>query len=617
MFVIGTAGHVDHGKSSLVNILSGIDPDRWQEEKDRGMTIDLGFAWFKLPSGNEVSIIDVPGHEKFVNHMLAGVGGIDLALMIIAADESIMPQTLEHFHILDLLGVSKSIIVLTKTDLVDEEWLNLVEIELKEFLDGTNWKDAPIVPLSNRTKEGVNHLIHEIDKCLNIIDTPKNIGLPKIYVDRSFSVKGFGTVVTGTLINGSVQVGDDLQIMPQGTMTKIRGIQTHQSSHEEINPGTRVALNLAGIDKNAISRGDLLVKPETTENTYVVDASFELLKEYPNELRHNLNVTFHVGSRELLAKLRLLEKGVPVPGKEHFIQFKFENPQPISKGERYVIRSNMKTIGGGIILDLNAKRHKRGDDNLIKKLASLKEGSVSAKIVNSLNEKNIMTFNALLRDLDIDFDELIEVIEALKKESKLIQLGDDYIESEFILNQYRLEKIKEIENCLILFHKEFPLRKGMSSQSLKINLGINEIIFTYLIEFMKHKNISETSGIISLIDFVPELNNAQLDFVKSMIEALNLNPFNVEHITKFDDEILNFLLVENLLVKIDDEFIVTQEFFQTILYSVSDHIQINKSITVGEFRDLFNTSRKFALLILEHLDAKQVTKRVGDVRILR
>ncbi len=617
MFVIGTAGHVDHGKSSLVNILSGIDPDRWQEEKDRGMTIDLGFAWFKLPSGNEVSIIDVPGHEKFVNHMLAGVGGIDLALMIIAADESIMPQTLEHFHILDLLGVSKSIIVLTKTDLVDEEWLNLVEIELKEFLDGTNWKDAPIVPLSNRTKEGVNHLIHQIDKCLNIIDTPKNIGLPKIYVDRSFSVKGFGTVVTGTLINGSVQVGDDLQIMPQGTMTKIRGIQTHQSSHEEINPGTRVALNLAGIDKNAISRGDLLVKPETTENTYVVDASFELLKEYPNELRHNLNVTFHVGSRELLAKLRLLEKGVPVPGKEHFIQFKFENPQPISKGERYVIRSNMKTIGGGIILDLNAKRHKRGDDNLIKKLASLKEGSVSAKIVNSLNEKNIMTFNALLRDLDIDFDELIEVIEALKKESKLIQLGDDYIESEFILNQYRLEKIKEIENCLILFHKEFPLRKGMSSQSLKINLGINEIIFTYLIEFMKHKNISETSGIISLIDFVPELNNAQLDFVKSMIEALNLNPFNVEHITKFDDEILNFLLVENLLVKIDDEFIVTQEFFQTILYSVSDHIQINKSITVGEFRDLFNTSRKFALLILEHLDAKQVTKRVGDVRILR
>ena len=617
MFVIGTAGHVDHGKSSLVNILSGIDPDRWQEEKDRGMTIDLGFAWFKLPSGNEVSIIDVPGHEKFVNHMLAGVGGIDLALMIIAADESIMPQTLEHFHILDLLGVSKSIIVLTKTDLVDEEWLNLVEIELQEFLAGTNWKDSPIVPLSNRTKEGVNHLIHEIDKCLNIIDTPKNIGLPKIYVDRSFSVKGFGTVVTGTLINGSVQVGDDLQIMPQGTMTKIRGIQTHQSSHEEINPGTRVALNLAGIDKNAISRGDLLVKPETAENTYVVDASFELLKEYPNELRHNLNVTFHVGSRELLAKLRLLEKGVPVPGKEHFIQFKFENPQAISKGERYVIRSNMKTIGGGIILDLNAKRHKRGDDNLIKKLASLKEGSVSAKIVNSLNEKNIMTFNALLRDLDIDFDELIEVIEALKKESKLIQLGDDYIESEFILNQYRLEKIKEIENCLILFHKEFPLRKGMSSQSLKINLGINEIIFTYLIEFMKHKNISETSGIISLIDFVPELNNAQLDFVKSMIEALNLNPFNVEHITKFDDEILNFLLVENLLVKIDDEFIVTQEFFQTILYSVSDHIQINKSITVGEFRDLFNTSRKFALLILEHLDAKQVTKRVGDVRILR
>ncbi|MFL2804179.1 MAG: selenocysteine-specific translation elongation factor [Dehalococcoidia bacterium] len=617
MFVIGTAGHVDHGKSSLVNILSGIDPDRWQEEKDRGMTIDLGFAWFELPSGNEVSIIDVPGHEKFVNHMLAGVGGIDLALMIIAADESIMPQTLEHFHILDLLGVSKAIVVLTKTDLVDEEWLNLIEIELQDFLNETNWKDSPIVPLSNRTKEGLNQLIDEIDKCLNLTNPPKNIGLPKIYVDRSFSVKGFGTVITGTLINGSIQVGDDLEIMPQGIKTKIRGIQAHQSNHQEINPGTRVALNLSGIDKKDISRGDLLVKPETTGNTEVVDASFELLKEYPNELRHNLNVTFHVGSRELFAKLRLLEKDVPVPGKEHFLQFKFENPQPISKGERYVIRSNMKTIGGGIILDLDAKRHKRGDDNLIEKLASLKSGSISQKIVNVLYEKNIMTFNAFLKDIDIDFDELIQVIERLKKESELIQIGNSYTESEFILSQYRLEKIKEIENSLILFHKEFPLRKGITAQSLKIDLGLNERVFTYLIEFMKNHNISEISGNIAMKDFVPELNRIQLDFVTAMIENLNIDPFNLQHIRKFDHEILNFLLVQNILVKIDENFIVTQEFFENIINSISQHIQINKSITVGEFRDLFSTSRKFALLILEYLDSKQITKRVGDARILR
>ena len=232
MFVIGTAGHVDHGKSSLVNLLSGIDPDRWQEEKDRGMTIDLGFAWFTLPSGNEVSVIDVPGHEKFVNHMLAGIGGIDLALMIIAADESIMPQTLEHFNILNLLGVSKSIIVITKIDLVDDEWLKLVEMEIKDYITGTNWEDSPIISLSNHSKAGLQELISTIDRSLNDIDAPKNIGFPKIYIDRSFSVKGFGTVITGTLINGSVRVGDDLEVMPQGIKTKIRGIQAHQKNHE-------------------------------------------------------------------------------------------------------------------------------------------------------------------------------------------------------------------------------------------------------------------------------------------------------------------------------------------------------------------------------------------------
>ena len=284
MFVIGTAGHVDHGKSSLVNLLSGIDPDRWQEEKDRGMTIDLGFAWFTLPSGNEVSVIDVPGHEKFVNHMLAGVGGIDLALMIIAADESIMPQTLEHFNILNLLGVSKSIIVITKIDLVDDEWLKLVEMELKDYISGTNWEDSPIISLSNHTKAGLQELISTIDRSLNYIDAPKNIGFPKIYVDRSFSVKGFGTVITGTLINGSVRVGDDLEVMPQGIKTKIRGIQAHQTNHEKIDPGTRVALNLSGIEKNEISRGDLLVKPDILSNTFVIDASFDLLEEYPNDI---------------------------------------------------------------------------------------------------------------------------------------------------------------------------------------------------------------------------------------------------------------------------------------------------------------------------------------------
>ena len=618
MFVIGTAGHVDHGKSSLVNLLSGIDPDRWQEEKDRGMTIDLGFAWFTLPSGNEVSVIDVPGHEKFVNHMLAGVGGIDLALMIIAADESIMPQTLEHFNILNLLGVSKSIIVITKIDLVDDEWLKLVEMELKDYISGTNWEDSPIISLSNHTKAGLQELISTIDRSLNYIDAPKNIGFPKIYVDRSFSVKGFGTVITGTLINGSVRVGDDLEVMPQGIKTKIRGIQAHQTNHEKIDPGTRVALNLSGIEKNEISRGDLLVKPDILSNTFVIDASFDLLEEYPNEIKHNLNVTFHVGSREFYAKLRLLEKDLPLAGNECFVQFKFENPQPILKGDRYVIRTNMNTIGGGIVLDVDSKRHKRGDKGLIDKLKSLKSGSISQKIINLLDEHHIMTLNELLKDLEIHSEELIPIIVTLKNESKLIQIGDTFENSDFISHEYWFKKITDIETHITSFHDRFPLRRGMVAQNLKIDLTIEEKIFTHLIGFGNQQYIfSEVAGHISKSGFYPRLNSQQVDFVKIMKERMTLDPFNFEHVKEFDNEILNFLCLENILVKIDAEFLVTKEFFENTITIVSNYIKKNESISVAEFRDLFNTSRKFALLILEYLDSTQITKRVEDVRVLR
>ena len=371
MFVIGTAGHVDHGKSTLVESLTGIDPDRFQEEKDRGMTIDIGFAWITLPSGREVSIVDVPGHEKFVSNMLAGVGGVDMALLIVAADESVMPQTKEHLAILDLLGVSNGVVVVTKKDLVDEDWLQLVHSDIQDMLSRTTLKDAEILSVSAATKDGLLELMESIDTALNETEVKKDFNRPRLPIDRSFSISGFGTVVTGTLIDGPLSVGQEIEITPSGLSARIRGLQSHGKSETEFGPGTRVAANLSGIEATQISRGDVLSLPNSINVSEAFDVRLHVVEDAPNPLRHNMFVNLHTGSSEVVSRLRLLEGEEVQPGQSTWAQLKPDKSLPVLRGDHFIIRSNMTTLGGGKIVDTKAKRHRRGHSATLQRLESL------------------------------------------------------------------------------------------------------------------------------------------------------------------------------------------------------------------------------------------------------
>ena len=361
MFVIGTAGHVDHGKSLLVEALTGIDPDRLREEKARGMTIDLGFAWLTLPGGRNVSIIDVPGHERFIKNMLAGAGGIDLALLVVAADDGVMPQTREHLAILDLLGVRRGVVALTKRDLVDDEWATLVANDIVELIDGTALEGSPVVPCSSLTREGLDTLVAALDTAIDGLPPKRNIDRPRLPIDRVFTIAGFGTVVTGTLIDGELAVGAEIELMPGQLRGRIRGLQSHRDKIERALPGMRAAINITGIDKTDMRRGLVLGAADTLHATSAVDARLTAVAGLTHAVRHNMRVTFHCYADEANAQIRLLEAGDLRAGETSWAQIKLETPVALERGDRFVLRTPNDTIAGGVIADTAPKRHRRGD----------------------------------------------------------------------------------------------------------------------------------------------------------------------------------------------------------------------------------------------------------------
>ena len=375
MFVIGTAGHVDHGKSTLVERLTGIDPDRLREEKERGMTIDLGFAWLRLPGGDEVSIVDVPGHERFVNNMLAGVGGIDLALLVVAADESVMPQTREHTAILDLLQVDRGLAVITKSDLVDDEWLELVKADVDDLLEGTSLEGSPALAVSATTGDGIAELAAAIEARLGETEPRRDLGRPRMAVDRSFTMSGFGTVVTGTLIDGILAVGQSVEIVPTGRVSRIRGLQSHKQKVDSIGPGNRVAANVAGISQGDVARGEVVTVPGWLAPSTAMDVRLQVIPGASRAVRHNMFATVHVGSSETVGRVRLLDCDRAEPGDSAWAQIKFEQPQAVVKGDCFVVRSNHETLGGGRVVDPHAKRHRRNYAPLLERLAVMEAGS--------------------------------------------------------------------------------------------------------------------------------------------------------------------------------------------------------------------------------------------------
>ncbi|MBN1176714.1 MAG: selenocysteine-specific translation elongation factor, partial [Dehalococcoidales bacterium] len=466
MFVLGTAGHIDHGKSVLVHALTGIDPDRLREEKERGMTIELGFAWLKLPGGQEVGVVDVPGHERFVKNMLAGVGGIDLALLIVAANEGIMPQTKEHLAILDLLGVQKGIIVITKKDLVDDELLTLVRMDIEEQIGGTVMEGAPILAVSAVTGDGIQELIAAIDELLSTTEPKRDLGRPRLSVDRVFTIAGSGTVVTGTLIDGELAVGQEVEIAPSGLKSRLRGLQTHKSKIDIAGPGSRVAANLVGINTSQMQRGDVVTRPGWLKPTKMVTVKLKLISYLQRPLRHGATVSFHTGASETMAKVRLLEGDIIEPGGSTWAQLSLERPAAVVEGDRYIIRSPMETLGGGEIIDAHARRLRRQRADVLDNLKAREAGTAEEVLMALLEAKQPVESKALLSQCNLPAGEAGSALESLVSKGQIVRISEG--KNSLLLSSSGWDRLVErVSSLLEEYHRKFPARSGIP----RIELG--------------------------------------------------------------------------------------------------------------------------------------------------
>ena len=620
MFVVGTAGHVDHGKSTLVQALTGIDPDRLQEEKERGMTIDLGFAWLRLPGGNEVSIIDVPGHERFVNNMLAGVGGIDLALLVVAADESVMPQTREHLAILDLLQIGRGVVALTKKDLVEEEWLELVKSDIEEVLDGTVLNGAPIVPVSGTTGEGLPELVRAIEDQLGDTSPKKDVGRPRLPIDRSFTITGFGTVVTGTLIEGSLEVGQEVQLAVSGRRTRIRGLQTHRQKEERAEPGTRVAANLIGVPHEEISRGEVLTIPGWLRPTTAFDVHLRVIPDAPRPLRHNMFVTVHTGSSEVIARLRLLEGDKAEPGETTWAQLKLEAPLAIAKGDYFVIRSNLTTLGGGNIVDTHARRPRRNHRATIDRLAIMERGSDRDILVKTIEMSEPGEFSDLVNRANLSPSIAVAELSAMAAEGLVAKLGDRKIGPgvRFYTAAGWTALAERTSKALSSYHRQFPLRQGAPKEELRSRLNLTPQIFNDALPMLSESGASEEHGsLVRLPAHRPTLSDAQKKAVEAYLRLLDSDPFSPPTDGPIDPEVLGLLDEEGRVVKVSETVVFSAEAYRQMVDGITSRIKTHGEITVADVRDLFGTSRKYSLPLMDYLDHRRITRRVGDARVLR
>ncbi len=615
MFVLGTAGHIDHGKSLLVQAMTGIDPDRLREEKERGMTIELGFAWLKLPGGREVGIVDVPGHERFVKNMLAGVGGIDLALLIVAANEGVMPQTKEHLAILDLIGVKRGVVAVTKKDLVDEEMLTLVRMEVEELINTTTIAGAPVIPVSSVTGEGIPELLAAIERQLDKTEPRKDTGRPRLPIDRIFTIAGAGTVVTGTLIDGSLTVGQEVEIVPSGLKSRIRGLQTHKTKEETAVPGSRVAANLVGINTSELSRGDVVTRPGWLKPTYLVTVNLKLIDYLRRPLTHGTEVSFHTLAAETMAKVRLLEKEELKPGESTWAQFTLEKPLAIIKGDRYIIRSPMETLGGGGIVDARAKRLRRFRPEIIANLKAREGGTTEEAVMALLETKQPLEIAAVAAQCNLAPDDAAAALESLIGEGRVIALGEGEHRLFLTAPGWQAVATKAVA-ALTDYHKKFPTRPGMPKVELTTRLKLGNYIALALENLIKQGALVEEAGYIRLPAHQVQITPAQQAKMDAFLKSLESNPYAppADLIPEFD--LVNILIGQGKVVKVSDTIIFSAEVYQEMLDKITAQIKAKGRITLGEVRDMFGTSRKYVQALLEYLDREKITKRVGDDRVL-
>lgn len=616
MFVITTAGHVDHGKSTLIHALSGIDPDRLKEEKSRGMTIELGFAWVTLPSGREISIIDVPGHERFVRNMLMGVGGVDLALLIVAADEGVMPQTREHLAILDLLNVSRGITVLTKSDLVDQDWIDLVSIDVQEVLEGTTLEGSPVFAVSAETGAGVPELLAEIDSQLDQLDAHADLGRPRLPVDRSFTMSGFGAVVTGTLTGGKLRTGQEVELLPGGRKARIRGLQSHQTSLEEASPGTRVAVNLSGIEHNEIQRGDLLTIPGWLTASNAFDASLRVIAGAPRPVRHNHKLVLFSGSREVPVTVRVLAGEEIGPGDSGWVQLRTTEPIPMLRGDRFILRDTQDTMAGGVVLIPDAGRHRRNDESVTAALETIASGSGESAALQTLRSIEPATVVELGRHTNLAEADAKKLAEQLVTSSEAIDIGETGAPLFYSAAGWSALR-SEAEGAVAGFHRAYPLRPGMPREELRNRLKLKAGPFLRVVISLSDQGVFESDGaLVWLPSHTVQLSSQQQSDVDAYLKLLASDPYSPPTDSPLDTELLAGLEAQGNVVRAGD-VVFAASAFNEMCDRVGQHAKAGGSININDVRQLFGSSRKYVLAFLEELDRQGVTIRRGDDRILR
>ena len=621
MYVIGTAGHVDHGKSTLVKALTNIDPDRLPEEKEREMTVDLGFAWMNLPSGREVSIVDVPGHERFIKNMVAGVGAIDLAMLIVAADESVMPQTREHLAILDILQIRRGLVVVTKTDLVDEELVELVKAEVEDVLEGTSFEGCRMVAVSAHTGAGLGELRAALDEVLDDTEVRRDLGRPRLPIDRCFSISGFGTVVTGTLIDGALAVGQEVELAGSGRRGRIRGLQSHQSKVEQAQPGVRLAVNLSGLSRSDIERGQVLTPAGWLSTTQRLDARFRMVRNAPHSLRHNEGVTFHIFTSESPARVRILDADRLVPGTEGWVQVLLANPLPMVKGDFFVIRSAEDTLGGGQVVDPNPRRrHRRFSPELVERLMTLDEGTGEDVLLSVADQWGPCDATVLSRRSNLPVEEVLERVKRLEDDGDVVVLGDLASESDAVVYSTQGWNILKSKTALALqaYHNQFPLRRGSPAQEVRSRLDVPQPVFLRVIARLNAEGfLVEDRTYIRLPDHQVSLTPQMERQADEYVRSLEGDPYSPPTGQRIDQELLTVLADDGKVVKVNESIVFAASAYRDMSEKVVSHLQANGSITVAEARNMFNTSRKYILPFLEYLDQQHITRRVGDDRVLR
>jgi selenocysteine-specific elongation factor len=639
--IVGTAGHIDHGKTALVEALTGINTDRLKEEKLRGITIELGFAHLKLPSGRIAAIVDVPGHERFVKTMVAGATGVDLVIMVIAADEGIMPQTREHLDICQLLRVQKGIVALTKVDLVEEEWLQLVEEDVREFIKGTFLQGAPVVRTSAHTREGLQELVEHLDSLAGQIRERPPAKFFRLPVDRSFTIKGFGTVVTGTLMAGRIREGDSVEVAPKGLQTRVRGLQVHNQPVKESVAGMRTAVNLQGVEKEEIERGDVLIPPGSLPSTHMVDAHLQYLPSAPWKLKNRARVRFHAGTAEILARVVLLDREVLEPGEEAYVQLRLESPTVVVHGDSFVIRSYSPahTIGGGIVLDGFPSKHKRNSPQVLDHLRGLASGNpemVSLLMVKAAGTKGL-SLGDLQRRLNLADGAWEEILSSatLKGAAKEIDVpsggGRPKQEEILLVHKEAYERVKhEILEALKEHAKARPLEAGLPKEDLRARCPSRpspRVFSQALQELVDGGQVVLEGDKWRWSGHTVELGGeqrAKLKLMENIFQKAGLQPPSQKEVEerlglgeKEARDMLELLVRQGKLVKVKEGMYFWPEEVKALEERLVAFLKERGEIQPLEFKEMTGLSRKYMIPLLEYFDRTKVTMRVGDKRVLR